>query len=192
MKTKILALAFVLCMTLNGFAQNKKDDDNKPCTRAQLAQLIVDTLPWVKELPDVTKDQYYPIDIDPNYVNYHAIQIICKKGILDTCSMIESYKPKYPIVMYELAYYLNGVLMRTEEYYNKRLPVLLNYDPPCNISTDLKGTVINVVQKSIVSKNQFCGNYKGHKPATIKEVKLVLQRIKEKTEALLKEKEEKK
>lgn len=192
MKTKILAAVLVFCMNLNGFAQNKKEDNNKPCTRAQLAQLIVDTLPWVKELPDVLQSNNFmlQVNVDSNHPNYEAIKLLYKKGIFVLFS--ESFMPNSQVTRFELAIVLNKVIDVFEKNLSVKFPVTKAYwvdsfkDVP---QSHWAYDAIAYLSEREFLKGNTDGNFHGKQPATIKEVKLVLQRIKEKTEALLKEKE---
>ncbi len=192
MKIKILTAVFVFCMALNGFAQNKKGDDNKPCTRAQLAQLIVDTLPWVKELPDINKGKIKLPDVDAKNPNYQAIMLFHKKFSVDTSW---PFRPNEPSTRWQVGLFSNIVVNRIEKFADIKFHTNFNYwehnpkleDIPMDPSWAVV-PVVSMIEKGVI-QGYPDGKFHGKQPATIKEVKLVLQRIKEKTEALLKEKE---
>lgn len=192
MKTKILAAAFVFCMALNGFAQNK-NDDNKPCTRGQLAQLIVDTLPWVKDLPDATKEEIKFKDVDITHPDYEAIQLTSKTTIIEYDYPNKAFHPGKNVTRYEVVVGIGRIAEMMENKLDVKFPVLEQWNLSNQPFTDFPDNWAYYEGWRMYETGIIIGypdnTFKGKQTATIKEVKLVLQRIKGKTEALLKEKE---
>lgn len=102
------------------------------------------------------------------------------------------FKPEAPVRRYEMVLYTSRIFDKLQEIKQFKFPIVISGNH-VNLS-DIPDEGFYYLS---IAANYFRGfvegypdgTFKGKKPATIKDVKLVLQRIKEKTEALLKEKE---
>lgn len=191
MKKKLFCVLFVCVFAVSAYAQ-KAEDDNKPCTRAQLAQLIVDTFPQLIELANLNRSAPSPYDVEKTHPNYLAIEVNLKLGINE--EVIDGYRPGLRETRYTVVMSMLRLLNAIESYYKIKFPIEIRPLAFSKVFADVASSyilhdkVMELYGKGFIN-GYANGKFKGRQPATVKEVKLVLQRIKEKTEALLKEKE---
>lgn len=172
----------------NDFIFDKEGDDSKPITRAELAQLFSDFIPsWLSYnyIPDPREK---PIDVDISHPNYQAIQQAIDMGIMEKYN--QRIYPDSSIARYDLSVFIARVVDKIEHRCSISYTKLHLYVwfPDVKQGHYASYCIKKMTQEGFIQGNSD-GNFHGKNPATIKEVKIVLHRIKEKTEALLKEKE---
>lgn len=184
---KIIFVVLLIFSTANFSFAQKKDDDSKLVTRGQLAQMIVDTFPWLTELSNSNSFAPDMYGVEKTHPNYVAIEVSIKLGINET--LTDGYKPGLQETRYTVVSPMLRLINVIESYYKIEFPLSISsvLEPFTDVarSYPLHDRVIELFEKGFINGYPD-GTFKGRTPATIKEVKICLLRIKEKTEALLK------